>query len=136
MNKDTQLCFYQTFCTVLLLQNNLLLNKKTLINYIYNCKEQKLFKKLLKDVEVEQADTFISELINKKYLIKQKDYKNILQINKKILFFELKQNYYLREMIKFVCEYNKYEANLVLQATSKMYNQEEKDIKALVKSWR
>jgi len=136
MNKDTQLCFYQTFCTVLLLQNNLLLNKKTLINYIYNCKEQKLFKKLLKDVEVEQADTFISELINKKYLIKQKDYKNILQINKKILFFELKQNYYLREMIKFVCEYNKYEANLILQATSKMYNQEEKDIKALVKSWR
>jgi len=136
MNKDTQLCFYQTFCTVLLLQNNLLLNKKTLINYIYNCKEQKIFKKLLKDVEVEQADTFISELINKKYLIKQKDYKNILQINKKILFFELKQNYYLREMIKFVCEYNKYEANLVLQATSKMYNQEEKDIKALVKSWR
>lgn len=136
MNKDTQLCFYQTFCTVLLLQNNLLLNKKTLINYIYNCKEQKLFKKLLKDVEVEQADIFISELINKKYLIKQKDYKNILQINKKILFFELKQNYYLREMIKFVCEYNKYEANLVLQATSKMYNQEENDIKALVKSWR
>lgn len=136
MNKDTQLCFYQTFCTVLLLQNNLLLNKKTLINYIYNCKEQKLFKKLLKDVEVEQADTFISELINKKYLIKQKNYKNILQINKKILFFELKQNYYLREMIKFVCEYNKYEANLVLQATLKMYNQEEKDIKALVKSWR
>ena len=136
MNKDTQLCFYQTFCTVLLLQNNLLLNKKTLINYIYNCKEQKIFKKLLKDVEVEQADTFISELINKKYLIKQQDYKNILQINKKILFFELKQNYYLREMIKFVCEYNKYEANLVLQATSKMYNQEEKDIKALVKSWR
>jgi len=136
MNKDTQLCFYQTFCTVLLLQNNLLLNKKTLINYIYNCKEQKIFKKLLKDVEVEQADTFISELINKKYLIKQKDYKNILQINKKILFFELKQNYYLREMIKFVCEYNKYEANLILQATSKMYNQEEKDIKALVKSWR
>ena len=136
MNKDTQLCFYQTFCTVLLLQNNLLFNKKTLVNYIYNCKEQKLFKKLLKDVEVEQADTFISELINKKYLIKQKDYKNILQINKKILFFELKQNYYLREMIKFVCEYNKYEANLILQATSKMYNQEEKDIKALVKSWR
>ena len=136
MNQDTQLCFYQTFCTVLLLQNNLLLNKKTLINYIYNCKEQKIFKKLLKDVEVEQADTFISELINKKYLIKQQDYKNILQINKKILFFELKQNYYLREMIKFVCEYNKYEANLVLQATSKMYNQEEKDIKALVKSWR
>ena len=87
MNKDTQLSFYQTFCTVLLLQNNLLFNKKTLVNYIYNCKEQKLFKKLLKDVEVEQADTFISELINKKYLIKQKDYKNILQINKKILFF-------------------------------------------------
>lgn len=136
MNKDTQLCFYQTFCTVLLLQNNLLLNKKTLINYIYNCKEQKIFKKILKDVEVEQADAFISELINKKYLIKQKDYKNILQINKKILFFELKQNYYLREMIKFVCEYNKYEANLISQATSKMYNQEEKDIKILVKSWR